>query len=93
MKGSEKQVAWAQEIINDKVATLKRNIELAEERKIMNKGRYLPHDEKWIELAYKAIDALNAMDDAKHIIERVRNVSIVQDIDRKILVLQNRGEI
>ncbi len=92
MTGSDKQVAWAEKIIADKVHALEVMIKSCEQTREAF-GAYVQGDEKRVEMASNAICELRAQDDATHIINRVRNENHVQQIDYAVQGIIRRDEI
>lgn len=72
LKGSEKQIAWANDIIREARETLSRNIEISEEReaKTGNTGFYRLRIESYKEVQRQLETYLDTVDSAAKIIER-----------------------
>lgn len=69
LKGSEKQVAWAQDIINNAINTVNANIKLASESEQIAALKGL---NSWLEIKDMITRAFDSVDDAKTIIENRR---------------------
>lgn len=68
LKGTEKQITWAMDIINNAVNTIGRNIELCEERNAKHTGMADKELKAWTALQVQVNQVIDSIEDASKII-------------------------